>query len=72
MRREVVMQHLDGVVLGGGLLAALILAGFAIAGSRGGPLDALRNRLRARRELRASRRRADVLARIELQRRRPE
>lgn len=79
------LEHLDGMVVGGALVAALILAFlFHLAGNptdkvedrpevpRRSPLAALRNHLRTQRELRASRRRAQVIARIELAQRRPE
>jgi hypothetical protein len=76
------MQHMDGMLVGGGIAAALLFAYLfhlcgdpvekvearpeAPRGSAPGPFAELRRRARAWRELRASRRRAAALARIKL------
>jgi hypothetical protein len=82
------MQHMDGMLVGGGIAAALLFAYLfhlcgdpvekvaarpeAPRGSAPGWLADLRRRARGWRELRASRRRAAVIARIQLEQRRPE
>jgi hypothetical protein len=75
------LANLDGMVVGGGLVVLGLLGYlFHLAGTptdvearpEQGLVERLRGRARVQRELRASRRRAAVLARIELEQRRPE